>query len=848
MLTDEVFRWLKAQPSWQQDLARRLTCQVDLDGAEYSEALSVVKAAFGLLPRETHEPQELGREDLAESAAGGATRLLALGGLLGVGLVGGAERLTFGATGLTVVYGQNAAGKSTYVRTLKRLCRTVDRDCRVRASIFDATAPTTPSAEIRVETDGEVTELRTALDGSAAIRLAGMSVFDAACAELYVDAQNVVQYLPTELRLLARLGTVQDRMRQDLDAERQALLQSRPPTGNYPYETTVGKALASLKGNDHDPDLSALATLAGQDQVRLTELRGAVAAAEGSTARADAALAERDVAEAESLIEAIEALHQRASSEASDQLRRLVEEAEVAEQAVQLAAVQLRGPIEGVGGGPWRVMWNAARAFVESSEGSFPPGSGSPCPLCLQPVAAATADRLAHFEAHITSSVQNTAEARKSELASALEACGPENADEVLNSALLVALSDREPDVAAPVAETVNAVRLHLERMSASPRDAIGAVTEVGPAVDVLTRWASARAVRAKTLRNADDAGRLPELRAELAELEARVRLAGELPLFSAWKRNLARIALLDAAYSGLATNKITIAQKGLIENELAKALEAALSAELAWLACALPVELRTSTAKVETSVGLRLLANDPPRVSDIASEGERRALALSFFFAELEVSSNLGGIVVDDPVSSLDDERRIYIAQRLVQEAARRQVIVFTHDLPFVYELRSRAKDAGLVVHVQHVWRLGDAVGRVDAHLPFKVMNLNQRIEKLAAEVVELRKTPPATADDAWRQVDGFYKRVRTTWERAVEERLFAGVVERFERDVKTKSLKDVHVTPELIQQVEDGMTRSSGYIHEDAFRAQMPLPSVQDMAADVESLREFARLSKIT
>lgn len=674
-----------------------------------------------------------------------------------------------------------------------------------------------------------------------------MSVFDATCAELYVDAQNIVQYLPTELRLLARLGTIQDRMRHDLAAERQALFRTRPPTASYSQDTTVGEALVGLKGDDRDPDLDALASLTDQEQKRLAELRGAVASAEGSTARVDAAAAERDATEAGSLLEAIEALRERAGSEAADRLRRSVEEADAAEQALRLAAEQLRGPIEGIGGGPWQIMWNAARAFVESSEGAFPPGPGAPCPLCLQPVATDAADRLAHFHEHIISTVQATAEERKRDLANALDECGPEHANELLRVPFLVALSDREPDDASLVTEAITAIRWHLERMQSLPQDATGASTDVGLAVDVLTRWASTRAARAQTLRNADDANQLSALRAELGELEARARLAGDLSAFSAWRKTLAQIARLDAAHTGLATNKVTTAQKSLIENELAKALEAALATELRQLACTLPVELRTNTAKAETSVALRLLASDPPRVSDIASEGERRALGLCFFFAELEVANDLGGIVVDDPVSSLDDERRSYIAQRLVRDATRRQVIVFTHDLPFVFELRSMAKDAEVPVHIQHVWRQGDAVGRVDEHPPFKTMNLNQRIEKLAAEVAEMRNNPPATADNAWRQVDGFYKRVRTTWERAVEERLFAGVVERFERDVKTKSLKDVQVTQELIQRVEDGMTRASRYVHEDAFTAQVPLPSEQDMAADVDRLRELARDTKI-
>ena len=130
--------------------------------------------------------------------------------------------------------------------------------------------------------------------------------------------------------------------------------------------------------------------------------------------------------------------------------------------------------------------------------------------------------------------------------------------------------------------------------------------------------------------------------------------------------------------------------------------------------------------------------------MSDIASEGEQRALALSFFLAEVAMSEGDGGIVVDDPVSSLDDERRDYIAERLVAETANRQVIVFTHDLPFMLDLLERAEQAKLEPLVQGVWRLGAEVGRVDHHPPFKAMKLKQRIGVLTQEVEQWDKRDP--------------------------------------------------------------------------------------------------------
>ena len=49
----------------------------------------------------------------------------------------------------------------------------------------------------------------------------------------------------------------------------------------------------------------------------------------------------------------------------------------------------------------------------------------------------------------------------------------------------------------------------------------------------------------------------------------------------------------------------------------------------------------------------------------------------ISGFLAELETTNNGSGIVLDDPVSSLDHHYRLRVARRLLAAAKQRQVIV---------------------------------------------------------------------------------------------------------------------------------------------------------------------------
>lgn len=78
-------------------------------------------------------------------------------------------------------------------------------------------------------------------------------------------------------------------------------------------------------------------------------------------------------------------------------------------------------------------------------------------------------------------------------------------------------------------------------------------------------------------------------------------------------------------------------------------------------------------------------------------SEADKRTLAFAFFVARLKADPNLAGklIVLDDPVSSLDRNRR-HQSLRYISNLAGdcRQLLVLSHDAFFVRELRDRLGD----------------------------------------------------------------------------------------------------------------------------------------------------------
>jgi len=79
---------------------------------------------------------------------------------------------------------------------------------------------------------------------------------------------------------------------------------------------------------------------------------------------------------------------------------------------------------------------------------------------------------------------------------------------------------------------------------------------------------------------------------------------------------------------------------------------------------------------------------NDAPCFKNTLSAGDRSALALAFFLAQLEHDPDKAQkiVIFDDPFTSQDDFRRMHTAQRIIlcaQDCA--QVIVFSHDKNFL-------------------------------------------------------------------------------------------------------------------------------------------------------------------
>jgi hypothetical protein len=92
------------------------------------------------------------------------------------------------------------------------------------------------------------------------------------------------------------------------------------------------------------------------------------------------------------------------------------------------------------------------------------------------------------------------------------------------------------------------------------------------------------------------------------------------------------------------------------------------------------------------------------------------------------------------------------------------------------------------------------------------------------------------------------FYERLRSTWERFIEERLFAQVVQRLERNVIVGALTKVVYNAELAEKVLEGWRRCSTAIeaHDHAPAAGQQSYSLEEMKQDLQRLVDAEEAAK--
>ena len=846
---EALVTWSATCPSWQRDALRRL-CErgSELDQADLDALLAICRG--------DGTARALASEHVRDSKAAMSTvTLRALRDVHDVNALAPNERLSFDKVGLTVVYGHNGAGKSGYARVLKSACRarSHSRDETILANIYGAPMGT-PAAVIDIAIDGQNTSATWVSGQVSDPLLSAVSVFDSRTASVHVGQANDVAYTPAPLRLLAALAEVCKEIKKRLSADIVTLKKQAPATVTSPAcnaITTVGKLIRHLDAQTDTVTVEQLAALTETDKARLRQLEGDLAA---DPARAAARLGAL-VTKIRSFADRLDVLFAATSENSEELLRERAAALRTARAAASTASATLFAdePLPNIGSDVWRALWKSARTFSEREaypSRDFPPTEDAVCVLCQQVLDSEAAARMRSFEAFM----KDDSQAREEAAARTYEEDRQKLAAAAFGVRDLVGMvacvrDELEDDVLASRVRRVGLLALWRHRHIMRHHNAEPVVplpaSEEPPSGELRARAAEVtdRAVGIGAEAGSEERRALI---AERDELAARFWLQGIKADILAEIRRRKEIAALEKACQDTSTNRITTKSTEIAQRLVTDALRAQFAKEVARLeAGEVAVELRQKPSAIGIPrFQVALIRKPDTGVAEVLSEGEHRCVALAAFLAELATTDSRSAIVLDDPVCSLDHRHREAIARRLAEEGQHRQVIIFTHDLPFLFLLDEACREQQPMTHMamRCISRGSSHAGHCSEDAPLRARPLYKVIQAMEARLAKERRLHERGDQPAWEDtVRSLQRDLRDAWERAVEEAV-APVLKRLSNKVDTKGLaKLTAITLEDCTTMRIAYGRCSELIHSEAAEFNSPLPHPEKVQDEVIALKTW-------
>ena len=851
---NEILRWSSGRPNWQRDALRRLVTTGELNETNVTELANLCKSQHGLSEKAKGVP--LSAEHLPQPGVGSKSVFLkSLTHHSGVNALAQDQTIEFGRS-LTVVFGENAAGKSGYTRILKRACRARGAE-EILGNVASTTIPGRPSATIKFTADEESYDQLWDDDQSPNQFLSRVSVFDRYCASVYVAQRTDVAFRPLGLDLFDKLSDVCEAVKKILDKEQSALESQRLQNLDVAEGTAVHELIANLTSLTNPDSVKELGALTEDDKIRTEEVRRRLRELQSDDPERVAGAIDLRVRRAGGLAGKIKTTDAGLSDisvkelfEARDrqeQTRRVLEE-------FRKETLQTQ-PLSNTGSDAWRTLWNAARQFSTADaypDHAFPfTEEGSRCVLCQQGLADDGVRRLRQFKEFFESAIQgeyDKAMDRYREKYLEFDRVGFD--DSATEAVQEIELDDS--DLAEAVRGYVAKVGIRRDQINEAlvenspfPRD----LPVLAFDLERLENYVENLKERATELRRANQSQTISQLKDELCELEARQVLADHLPDVLEAVERKKRIAAYQLCIGDTRTNAITQKSSEVTRRAVTEQLTESFAKEL------MELNFRHVEVQMVASGGargvlyhkLQLRRAPDTEISKVVSEGESRCLSIASFFAELSTAEDQSAILFDDPVSSLDHVWRESVAKRLVNESRSRQVIVFTHDIVFLLALVGKAEELGVNLKHQYLRRERSAPGFSSQQLPWPAMKVKERIgymNNLCQEAdKEFRKGDRGKYERDAAQIYGL---LRAAWERGFEEVLLAGTVERYRQTVQTQRADCLaDITVDDLKTLKAGMTKCSRWLtgHDQAAAEQTPFPEPDELKQDVSAFDEWIK-----
>ena len=712
-ILNDIINWVEDKPAFWQVAIDRLIRNNELTNDDILELKKICKADHKLSDFKFDKVDFEDLRNLAnKSTSNDAVRISKITHVENINALSKTSELEFAQNGLTIIYGDNGSGKSSYVSILKHTCNTRGHKPKINDNLFDPTCfGNDKKANIEYTIDGKnfstINFINEKVNDNT---LKKIDVFDNFSANHYIEGEDEIAFIPQGLSIVEKLAEAVEKVRDSLNNDLSYLSSDKFnfQSLEVPDDTAAKRFLDKLSSNTATLyELRAESAWNSTKGTKIETLTKEIDRLKANDSKTSLKSNEEKIKRFEILQDKFQILENNLTGQSLVKLKQTLDNFSQTKKALDDSSGEAFSdlPIEGVGSSSWKLLWESARKFYNESTQTenFPRiSNNSNCPLCLQELDEEAKNRFSKFEEFVKNDIQKSFDEKDEAYRLAVDNLErlDFNFDEQKPTTLEIdKLVEKYSEKQSEYLGTLLKQKDYIIGLFASEKSVkiINSVEiENTPKTSIQSLIGELKKTNEKLKVKSIDEDLKPLVK-ELNQLKGEKKIFDYKPKLGQEIRRQSKVKLLDQCIGKCNTRAITKLSNELTTYYINQNLKQNFKNELKKLGFKnIKIETETKGQKGKQYHYLRLDENNTNEIAlkDVLSEGEHRCIALSTFLSELSISECKSAIIFDDPVSSLDHKWRNKISRRITEEALERQVIVFTHDITFLLMLEEHCKD----------------------------------------------------------------------------------------------------------------------------------------------------------
>lgn len=830
MITEDILDWVATLSMWQKKLGYLIIEEKHVTEEELEEIYGIFKIEKSLEDGEivdsyTHtcvyEPDILP-----------VVKWQGVGNLHGVNRLKSESELSI-SEGLTVIYGENGSGKSGYTRLLNNAF--VSRgDQEILPNIF-SDSPEDVSADFKFWIDGNQVEYKYP-EKKGEFPFETIRNFDSKSASDDMNRESTIDFAPSELSFFDLFLSACMEIQKKLDDERVTKKLENPALKFFPNEGEALNQMMALSANSEIDKIRENFAITEEEKEFFEQIKTEKANLIALDINRQIVLINQVVDILNGAIKKYQQFEKAVSNENIIIYNQQIEFLKKCRMLHDTDGMMLfeKENIELIGTMEWKEFISSAKKYYDAIT------KHDKCPLCGNEIEEK--DLIFKYWKYLESDAESNFKVAKEAIRISKE--GLNN----LDFSFLVESSVQEQWMLENFREEVEAISLAFRTADGIRKQLLQDLeNESTISVSLLPKLdlqgLITRIMEKKSSLNQESINkRITECEKKENEYIDKAKVIDLLPIIATYIDYLKWDAIAEK--SKIKTRGITNKQKELFEKYVTDDYLKTFEEECKKLNANFNVEIAARGSSGQTLKKLQIKGTAPGKV---LSEGEQRAISIASFLTEVHMDARNIGIVLDDPVCSLDHKRRSLIVKRLIEETLSRQVVVFTHEITFFMELKTEAGRKSIVFEQETIRNFCNEPGDISSVIPWQGMTVKDRTGRLKNDlqgIVALFKS--GDMDNYFYKAKEWCELLRESWERAVEEILFNDAIQRYNPCVQTQRLKKAPFTQELYTELEDGMTECSAWCHDQARAINSNIPDADDLKKYIDNFEKYCKKYK--